>query len=181
MAGTSPPTLLRAAAEGADVSRSRSTVDEAPSAQCVADAEADAPLAPPGSKGLRETLMVINPERLQEVAMGDDEFMVELIDLYLRDAPAQLEALDRAVASQDATAVSAAAHKLKGSCGNIGAEGLLALCRKLEASVQANRFQEMAGLLQQVAREFGDVNAALHRVKAGTHPAPQEQTRGKPA
>jgi HPt (histidine-containing phosphotransfer) domain-containing protein len=121
--------------------------------------------------------MVINPERLREVAMGDEEFMVELIDLYLSDAPSQLQALDRAVASQDPTAILAAAHKLKGSCGNIGAEGLFGLCHRLEAVGAANRTQELPGLLRQVAREFGEVHAALHNIRADTHPVAQETKR----
>jgi histidine phosphotransfer protein HptB len=113
--------------------------------------------------------MVINPDRLREVAMGDDEFLCELIDLYLSDAPQQVEALGQAVSSQDGTAVSAAAHKLKGSCGNIGADGLVALCQELEASGRASRLQEMPNLFQQVAREFEEVSEALHTIKSGAH------------
>lgn len=112
--------------------------------------------------------MVINPDRLQEVAMGDDEFMIELIDLYLHDAPAQLEALSQAVGNQDTAAVSAAAHKLKGSCGNIGAEGLVNLCQQIEVSGKANRLQELPELLQQAVHEFGEVDQALQGVKQGT-------------
>jgi HPt (histidine-containing phosphotransfer) domain-containing protein len=112
--------------------------------------------------------MVINPDRLREVAMGDDEFLRELIDLYLSDAPIQLEALGRAVSSHDGAAVSAAAHKLKGSCGNLGAEGLVALCQKLEASGKASRLQELPDLFQQLAREFEEVNETLYSMKAGS-------------
>lgn len=113
--------------------------------------------------------MVINPDRLQEVAMGDDEFLRELIDLYLSDAPRQLEALGRAVSSEDRAAVSAAAHKLKGSCGNVGAEGLVALCQKLEASGKASRLQELPDLFQQLSREFEEVNETLQGIKTGSH------------
>jgi HPt (histidine-containing phosphotransfer) domain-containing protein len=112
--------------------------------------------------------MVINPDRLQEVAMGDDEFLHELIDLYLSDAPLQLEALSNAIGSQDVAAVATAAHKLKGSCGNVGADGLVALCQELEASGKAGRLGEFPDLFQQVAREFEEVNEALHNVKAGS-------------
>jgi HPt (histidine-containing phosphotransfer) domain-containing protein len=118
--------------------------------------------------------MVVNPDRLQEVAMGDNEFLCELIDLYLSDAPEQLEALGRAVSSHDTVAVSAAAHKLKGSCGNIGADGLVALCQKLEASGRASRLQELPDLYQQLAQEFVEVNEALHSMKAGSQLAAGE-------
>ncbi len=112
--------------------------------------------------------MVINPDRLQEVAMGDDDFMIELIDLYLADAPAQLEALSQAVAREDASAVSAAAHKLKGSCGNVGAEGLVTLCQQIEATGRASRLHELPELMEQATREFAEVNQALQGVKDGS-------------
>ena len=124
--------------------------------------------------------MVINPGRLQEVAMGDDEFMMELIDLYLQDAPDQLEALGKAVASQDNKAVSAAAHKLKGSCGNVGAEGLVALCQQIEASGKASRIQEVADLFQQVHQEFVEVHRTLRGIKSGA-PLTTEKTNPEPA
>lgn len=114
--------------------------------------------------------MVVNPDRLQEVAMGDDEFLCELIDLYLNDAPQQLQALGSAVGSQDTAAVSAAAHKLKGSCGNVGADGLVALCQKLEGSAKASRLHELPPLFEQVAREFQEVNQTLSGMKAGKTP-----------
>lgn len=118
--------------------------------------------------------MVVNPDRLQEVAMGDEEFLCELIDIYLGDAPRQLEALGRAVTNQDAAAVSAAAHKLKGSCGNVGAEGLVALCQKLEGSAKASRLLEIPPLFQQLAREFEEVNETLYGIKAGMQLASEE-------
>jgi HPt (histidine-containing phosphotransfer) domain-containing protein len=118
--------------------------------------------------------MVVNPDRLQEVAMGDEEFLIELIDLYLDDAPAQLEDLGQAVAGQDIAAASAAAHKLKGSCGNVGAEGLMALCQQIEASGKASRIQELPALFQQVSREFDEVNRTLQSFKAGTQLAAEK-------
>jgi HPt (histidine-containing phosphotransfer) domain-containing protein len=85
--------------------------------------------------------------------------------------------LSRAIGGKDLTAVGAVAHKLKGSCGNIGAEGLVALCQQLEAAGKANRVRELPGLLRQVQREFEDVNQALHQIKEGSSVA--EGMRGK--
>jgi histidine phosphotransfer protein HptB len=118
--------------------------------------------------------MVINPDRLQEVAMGDDEFLCELIDLYLSDAPLQVQALGDAVSSQDGMAVLAVAHKLKGSCGNVGADGLVALCQELEASGKASRLQELPDLFHQLAQEFEEVREALHSMKSGSRLASGE-------
>ena len=118
--------------------------------------------------------MVINPDRLQEVAMGDEDFLKELIELYLNDAPTQLESLAQAVSSKDLSAVSAAAHKLKGSCGNVGADDLVSLCQKLEASGRASRLEELPELIQQASQEFQKVSKALQGVVTGTPPEMKE-------
>jgi HPt (histidine-containing phosphotransfer) domain-containing protein len=75
--------------------------------------------------------------------------------------------LGQAIASQDTATASAAAHKLKGSCGNVGAEGLVALCQRIETSGRSSRVQELPELMRQVTREFSEVNQALDDVKAG--------------
>jgi HPt (histidine-containing phosphotransfer) domain-containing protein len=104
---------------------------------------------------------VVNPDRLREVAQGDEEFLRELIDLYLSDTPGQVEALARAVADQDPAGAAAAAHKLKSSCGNVGADGLVALCHEVEMLGRASRSDGMADLFERFRREFGQVNEVL--------------------
>jgi HPt (histidine-containing phosphotransfer) domain-containing protein len=63
---------------------------------------------------------------------GDDDLLGELIDLFLADAPARIDAIRAAVARQDWAALTAPAHSLKGSCGSLGAFPLAELCGRLE-------------------------------------------------
>src|SRR5713226_9563640 len=51
---------------------------------------------------------------------GEADLVVELIDLYLGDAPQWGEAMRTAAAENDATALKRAAHTLKGSSGSLG-------------------------------------------------------------
>jgi CheY-like chemotaxis protein len=57
----------------------------------------------------------------------------QLLDLFARSTPPLLDELRAAMERDDADAVRAAAHKLKGSCQNIGASFMATLCRSLEA------------------------------------------------
>jgi HPt (histidine-containing phosphotransfer) domain-containing protein len=63
---------------------------------------------------------------------ADDDLLSELIDLFLQDAPARLDVIRDAIARQDWTALAAAAHSLKGSCGSLGALHMAVLCGRLE-------------------------------------------------
>ena len=77
----------------------------------------------------------VNLEHIREATMGDDEFLAELIDLFLNDTPAQLEALRKAVRTGDAERATSAAHRLRGSSGNMGAESLSACASTWKSQV----------------------------------------------
>ena len=92
---------------------------------------------------------------------GEADLVVELIDLYLGDAPQWVEAMRAAAAGDDATVLKRAAHTLKGSSGSLGIRQVAETCRMLElsCSVSAARVEE---LLQQLNREFATARAALN-------------------
>jgi len=91
---------------------------------------------------------------------GEPDLVVELIDLYLGDAPQWVEAMRTAAAADDATILRRAAHTLKGSSGSLGIRQVAEVCRMLElnCSESAARADE---LLQQLDREFATARAAL--------------------
>ena len=53
---------------------------------------------------------------------GDEELLQELAGLFLEEYPALIDKLRAAIDAQDAHAIERAAHSLKGSVGNFGAE-----------------------------------------------------------
>ena len=55
-----------------------------------------------------------------------------LVAMFTDSTPPVLEQLSNAVHTQDDEAVRRLAHKLKGSCQNVGATKMAALCRSLE-------------------------------------------------
>jgi len=61
----------------------------------------------------------------------------EVIGLFLADTPQRLAAIDTALATRDAQALSQAAHALKGSSGNVGAIALHEAAGELETLAKA--------------------------------------------
>ncbi|HBZ72584.1 MAG TPA: hypothetical protein DEP35_23755, partial [Deltaproteobacteria bacterium] len=87
--------------------------------------------------------------------------LARVIDSYLVTAPDQLEALQRALADNDARALQSQAHSLKSSSANVGARELAELAREVEAFGRAGQTTDAAGLVERMAREFLRVREAL--------------------
>ncbi|MDP8904830.1 MAG: Hpt domain-containing protein [Chloroflexota bacterium] len=70
-------------------------------------------------------------------SIGDDpEFLRELVEAYIDDAPAQLASIRVGLAEGDVVLVNRAAHTLKSNSASVGAVGLAEMCRELEAVTQ---------------------------------------------
>ena len=110
------------------------------------------------------TVSVIDRELLAnliDLMEGDRDLVIEVMDLFLEDAPQRIEAIVSAVDGGDPDELMRAAHSLKGSAGNVGARGLSGLCANLE---QRGRNGSVAGtqmICMALHREFAAVRAAL--------------------
>lgn len=79
----------------------------------------------------------------------EDEF-VDLIDSFLSDLPVQVDALQIAVTGQSADEVYRIAHRLKSSCGTIGALRLTEGVRQLELAGRQNTLDLAPELLDRI-------------------------------
>jgi len=109
----------------------------------------------------------VNMDRMREASLDDHEFMCELIDIFLDDAPTQVESLRVAVESRDCGAVLNAAHRIKGASSNLGADSLSALCARLEEDGRGGHTVTLEAMMERVDSEFGRVASFLGDVKAG--------------
>ncbi|KQV60889.1 hypothetical protein ASC95_05555 [Pelomonas sp. Root1217] len=96
---------------------------------------------------------------LQETA--GVEFVVELIDSFLEDAPQGLAALRRAAATGDATAWTRQAHSLKSNGLTFGATALAAAARELEHTPLAELGAAAPARVDALAALFAAVAADL--------------------
>jgi HPt (histidine-containing phosphotransfer) domain-containing protein len=114
----------------------------------------------------------LNPQAIQALRdlspEGGDEFLRELIVIFLADTPQQLAELEAALARQDATKVTRAAHTIKGSSGNFGAGEFARLALAIEMHGKANDLAAAAAALPGFKAEFARVAAALNQLAGGT-------------
>ena len=63
---------------------------------------------------------------------GEPDLIVELIDLYLEDAPRRVAAMQESLAGRNWQLVKREAHSLQGSSGNVGAFQIAQICAEIE-------------------------------------------------
>ena len=102
-------------------------------------------------------------EELEETAGA--EFVGELVDTFLVEAPAMLDELRRALDSGDADRFRRAAHSLKSNSHTFGALTLGAMARELELGGIDSVRNTGAAPLDALAAEYSRVAAALAAIK----------------
>jgi CheY-like chemotaxis protein len=87
------------------------------------------------------------------------EIVDQLIELFADSTPPLLRELREGAAAGDQETVRRAAHKLKGSCQNIGATFMATLCRSLEIAEPG----ELEPTFAELDNAFGATEAAIRR------------------
>jgi HPt (histidine-containing phosphotransfer) domain-containing protein len=96
-------------------------------------------------------------------------FVVQLIDLFISQGHERMSAAQQAAAAGDAKAVSAAAHALKSSAGNLGAVALASRAADVERTGNVEQPTAMLGaLVSDLERAFEDACAALQSVRSAS-------------
>ena len=90
----------------------------------------------------------------------EDEF-ADLLQNFLNDLPLQIDSLQAVVAQGDADQLYQIAHKLKSSCGSIGALRLAELVRRLEQAGRSKMLADAEGWLQQTRAVATETVAGL--------------------
>ena len=108
---------------------------------------------------------VIDPtalDNLRALNPGDnDEFLREIIGIFLEDTPGRLTELDTSLASGDLNTFTRAAHSIKGSSANLGALSLRAAAEKLEHHARKDGMRDVAPMIADIKHEFARVKSTL--------------------
>ncbi len=106
-------------------------------------------------------------ENLRALNPGDnDEFLREIVAIYLEDTPQRLAELDQSLAAGDVSKFTRAAHSIKGSSANLGASTVRAAAEKLEHQSGKQGLADVAGLMAEVKAEFARAHAELSKLLA---------------
>ena len=85
---------------------------------------------------------------------GDTELADELINVFLEDAPKQIQNLENAFAEDDMHTVERAAHTIKGTAANLSAVALSEAGAALEAAARKAEKKAIAPLIERIRVEF---------------------------
>jgi signal transduction histidine kinase/DNA-binding response OmpR family regulator/HPt (histidine-containing phosphotransfer) domain-containing protein len=96
---------------------------------------------------------------------GEFNFLEELIDTFLEDAPKLMIELNQYVESGDSGGTRRIAHSLKSNGADFGAITFSNLCKELEILSKSNGLDGAAELTSQIGSEYGKVEAALVTIR----------------
>ena len=97
-------------------------------------------------------------DEAQEV--GESDFVVELIDLYLAEVPRLFDAIHEGLTNDDWLSAKRAAHSLRGSSNNLGILQIGVIADELE-HLTTNHEAAGVALLQRLKNEFTSVEKIL--------------------
>ena len=93
--------------------------------------------------------------------VGGQALVVEMVELFLADLPTRLGRVREALDAGDPGAVAAAAHSLRSSCGNLGAERSRELCERIELAAVQTRLDLAAPSVAELEAALAEEAEAL--------------------
>jgi two-component system, sensor histidine kinase and response regulator len=93
--------------------------------------------------------------------LGGSEMLSELTQLFFEDTRSSMATLRKALEEGDAQSVERVAHNLKGSCDNMGATRMAAICAELQDVGTSANLSRGPELLEHLKAEFERVRPAL--------------------
>ncbi len=114
------------------------------------------------------TIPVIDPEALENLKSlnpdDGDGFLRELVDIFLADTPLRIADMKTSLASADVISFTRAAHSVKGSASNLGAEPLRAVSEKLEHQSKTTGLAGIEPLVAEIEACFALTETELRRL-----------------
>ena len=118
-----------------------------------------------GSAGV--SYVSLDDEALRNLReLGGDEFLGEVIDAFLADAPELVATLRRSLDDGGAEELRRAAHTLKSNGATLGAEEFAELCRTLEQRARAGELDGAPELVDRIEDAYPPLRDALTALRS---------------
>jgi HPt (histidine-containing phosphotransfer) domain-containing protein len=95
---------------------------------------------------------------------GEPDVLGEVLRMFLTEVPPRIDRLRTAWAAGNIEEVHRAAHSLKGSAGNIGAQALHAVCKQLDEQGRSGHLGGAGHLVERLGTEFARVETEIRRL-----------------
>ena len=110
---------------------------------------------------------VIDQATFEELKqMSGDDFINELIDTFLEDAPNMIAEIKSALADNDADTFRRAAHSMKSNAATFGANELAELAKELEMLGKDNKLNETGDKLQSMVEAYASAKKELEALES---------------
>ena len=111
-------------------------------------------------------MSVINQTTFEELKqMSGEDFINELIDAFLDDAPKMINAMQTALSAKDIESFRRNAHSMKSNANTFGATELGVLAKELEFMAKENNL-EIGNRLEVLKEAYGKVAEELTGMRA---------------
>jgi histidine phosphotransfer protein HptB len=111
-------------------------------------------------------------DNLLEMVGGDPDFVDELVDTFLEDAPTQLAELRRAILAGDAAEAVRPAHTIKGNAASIGARAVETIGRSMEEQARTGDIDGIGERVTDLEAAIAELRPALDEARARRWAAP---------
>jgi HPt (histidine-containing phosphotransfer) domain-containing protein len=104
-------------------------------------------------------------EKIEILTEGDREFKLQIIDIFLEDAPELLNKMQHGVESGNSSDLRLAAHTLKSNSVDFGAEVLRELCKNGETMGELGELDGAGELVSNVITEYKKLERVLKSLR----------------
>ncbi len=102
---------------------------------------------------------VFNRKELLDRLDGNEELLVEIVEVFLGDIPLQMEKLKEALQNGEAAVIQRQAHTMKGAAANINAESMRQAAWEVEMAAKEGNWEKARSLTQVLEMRFEDLRS----------------------
>jgi HPt (histidine-containing phosphotransfer) domain-containing protein len=117
-----------------------------------------------GASGSEVSLEAAALQNLRDI--GGEEFLIEVVDVFLADAPALITSLRSSLERRDTEELRRAAHTLKSNGSTLGAIVFAELCRVVEQHAKDGRLDGVSQLVGQIEQDYRTLEEALASLRS---------------
>jgi len=119
------------------------------------------------------SVAAIDMRSITQLAENDelgDQFVIEIIDVFLGDLSKRVDAIGLLMSEGDGAGIAASAHAIKGSCGHFGAARLMDLSREVENLGRRGQTDGLQEAIDAMVAETRRVRTALEAHRSSHAP-----------
>jgi len=105
-------------------------------------------------KDIKNDMHIFDSGMVDKMMRGDKQKVETIIDIFLTDAPKQIDKLKELISKGDVSAITKQAHLIKGSAATAGGIALCNVARSIEECSQSNNLQAIKPELSHLEDQF---------------------------